>query len=156
MFIGHYAIAIGNASFTKEKGALTLIALSSALPDILMLSLNRVGVSLNFHADLGLLACVLIVMLCRALLRVSRKVFLLAILAMVLHLPLDLPYISHDSSNWYAHPAWDFTLEVSLLVLCGGFYLHRQRLSKPASMAFVTMCAGIVGLQAVWNFVVGF
>lgn len=156
MFIGHYAVAMSAAAFTREKGAFTLVAVSSACPDILMLSLNPARSSLNFHADIGLLACISITLVFGFLLQVSKKVYLLSFLAMLLHLPLDFPYVAQDASNWYANSQWDFALEVGMLIGGAALYLYKQRLTKSAMVAFLTVCFSIISLQGIWNFIVGF
>lgn len=151
MFVGHYAAAIGISAYSQEKGALTFIALSSALPDILMLSMGMAGGSLNFHADLGLLICLGFVLGLGIITKLSWKIIGLALLALGLHLPLDLPYIATDSRNLYAHPEIDFVLEVTLLLAAAWFYLKKQHLQKQRRYWFLSMIFGIVLLQGGWN-----
>ena len=88
------------------------------------------------------------------LFKFQLKTLALAIAAALVHLPLDIPYMAQDSTNLYAQPWTDFTIEISLLALASTIYVFKQKLSQRRRDYFLAMLVGLVVLQGIWNFVI--
>lgn len=154
MFIGHYASAIAISSFSRERGALTYLALSAVLPDVFMLATGSMNSAQNYHSDRRFLVCLAVAVLIGVLFKFQLKTLALAIAAALVHLPLDIPYMAQDSTNLYAQPWTDFTIEISLLALASTIYVFKQKLSQRRRDYFLAMLVGLVVLQGIWNFVI--
>ena len=88
------------------------------------------------------------------LFKFQRKTLALAIAATLVHLPLDIPYSAQDSTNLYAHPWMDFSLEISFLALTSVVYVSKQKLSQRRRTYFLATIFGLAFIQGIWNFIV--
>ncbi len=156
MFVGHYAVSFALTSLRPRRGVLAFLSASSVLPDLLMLGTSRLPRALNYHADVGLLLCAAAVILGGACFRLGRLVTGLAVVALASHLPLDLLYVSRDSSNLYARPWADFPLEAALLVLGAFAYVRRAEFTPGRRATCGAIVLGLLILQAAWDFGGGF
>ena len=137
MYIGHFAAAIAMTSIRPKRGVLTYTALSASLPDLFMLGVGSFSSRWNYHADMGLLLCVGVVVVLGLASRFDGRSIGLALACLLTHLPLDLPYVARDQSNLYAHPWADFALEGSLLLAASALFVRRSRPSQIGSGSFL-------------------
>lgn len=151
MYIGHCAAAIGLTSIRPRRGVLTYAAISASLPDILMLGTASFSSPWNYHADAGFLVCVGVVALLGLAVRADLRTIGLALGCLLIHLPLDLPYMSRDQSNLYAHPWTDFLLEGFLLLAASAIFVKRTRPSKKRLWWFAATVVVLLCLQGVWD-----
>jgi hypothetical protein len=154
MFIGHYATAIAISSFSRERGALTFISLSSVLPDVFMLATGTMNSAHNFHSDRRFFICLAATILMGIVFKFEHKTLFMALVAVFVHLPLDIPYSAQDSTNLYAYPWTDFTLEISMLALASVVYVFKQRLSQRRLNYFWATIFCLAFIQGIWNFIV--
>ncbi len=154
MFIGHYASAIAISFFCRERGTLTFISFSAVLPDVFMLATGSMNSAQNFHSDGRFLICLAVAVLLGILFKFERKTLAMAIVATLVHLPLDLPYTAQDSTNLYAHPWIDFSLEISLLALASVIYVFKQNLTQRRRNYFLATIFALVVIHGIWNFVI--
>lgn len=155
MYIGHYAAALGIASFRPRRGVLTYLAFAASLPDLLMLGMGTLGSRWNYHSDAGLLVCVALVVLPGLALRAGLRTVGLALGCLATHLVLDIPYAAGDPANLYGRPLLDFGIESALLVVAGGIFLIRSRPSHTRRMYFIAMLAALLLLQLAWDLIAG-
>lgn len=154
MFIGHYASAIAISSFSRERGALTYISLSAVLPDAFMLATGSMNSAHNFHSDRRFFICLAAAILMGILFKFERKTLVMALVAVLVHLPLDIPYSAQDSTNLYAHPGIDFSIEVLFLGVAAATYILKHKLKGQRLKFFLATIFCLALLQGVWNFVV--
>ncbi len=154
MFIGHYASAIAISSFIRERGTLTFISFSAVLPDVFMLATGSMNSAQNFHSDRRFFICLAVSTLIGVLFKFQPKSLVMALVAVLVHLPLDIPYSAQDSTNLYAHPWIDFSLEISLLALASVIYVFKQKLTQWRRNYFLATIFSLCLLQALWNFVI--
>lgn len=152
MYIGHYASAIAATSFCRQRGALTYISLSSIMPDLLMLSTNSMNSSFNYHSGKNFFLVVCATIFIGFVCRFSLKVLSLAIAVLFLHLFLDYSYQTQDSTNWYAHHLWDFSLEVAILLVASSLFVFKQKLSRNNQFFFLITVVCLIVFQGIWNF----
>jgi hypothetical protein len=154
VFIGHYASSIAISSLIRERGALTFISFSAVLPDVFMLATGSMNSAHNFHSDRRFFICLTTTILMGILFKFERKTVVLALFAVLVHLPLDIPYSAQDSTNLYAHPGMDFSIEVLFLALASCVYAYKQRLKKHRLQFFLFIILALAVLQGAWNFAI--
>lgn len=153
MFVGHYAAAIAIAATRpRKKGLLSYLSFCAVLPDLLMMTSSLFHTTLNYHADIGLLYCLIAVLAIGSLFRFERTHLYLGVLSLGLHLPLDYFYMSSDSTNLYAHPWTDFILESLLILTASFFFVKRHDIHSKKLKWFALAISLIISFQAFWNF----
>ena len=151
MYIGHFAAAIGVTSIRPKRGVLTYMALSTRLPDLLMLGVGSFSSRWSYHADAGLLLCIGVVVVIGLIFRSDPRTIGLALACLLAHLLLDLPYVARDESNPYSHPWIDFALEASLVLAASALFAWRTRPSRKRLGLFLGVVAVLLALQGAWD-----